>query len=155
MCHILDPRSYLGGDGHSAHILKTVSGSYIVSYHCQIGSWSIHDYDIPPRSQFTYGNIFSIPFPFMGPLDRTLHTIVVHDPGVVFAPIRTCLVLLILHVNSSHTVQISRWSITLCNQICKFSAHPCKMMGRCMQVISNRVGSLLRGSILSKRLYVF
>ena len=87
----------------------------------------------------------------------TLHTIVVHDPRVIVAwgiyPLRTYLVLLILHLNNSHTVQISSWSITLCNQICKSSVHPCKMMERCMQVISNRMGSLLRGSILSKRLY--
>ena len=50
--------------------------------------------------------------------------------------------LLILHQNNSHhghTVQISSWSTTLCNQICKFSVHPCKMMGHCMQVILNRV----------------
>ena len=75
---------------------------------------SFHDYGILPRSrsQFTctYGNIFSRPLPFMGPLDGD-DTIVVHDPGVVVAwgicPVRTCLVLLILHLNNSLTVQIS------------------------------------------------
>ena len=63
-----------------------------------------------------------------------------------------------LNLNNRHTEQIhcvSSWSFMLCSQICKFNVHPCKMIGRRMQLISNHVASLLKGYITCKRLYAF